>query len=70
MDSEVLHMSGSRLYDWGKMLEAGTIHTVMTTTDLQDNGLKLTLVATFFTVTIFKMLSAVLTALRLYPADL
>lgn len=47
----------------GKVLEAGTIHTVMTTTNLQDNGLTLTLVATFFTMTIFKMLAAVLTAL-------
>lgn len=34
------------------MLEAETIHTVIT--NLQDSGLKLTLVATFFTMTIFK----------------
>lgn len=29
---------------------AGTIHTVKRTTNLQENGLKLTLVATFFTI--------------------
>ena len=61
-------MSREQTISMGQTLEAGTIHTV--TTNLGDGGLNLTLVATFFTTTIFKIVSAVLTALLLYPADL
>lgn len=68
-DSDGIACEGRQTLQLGRMLDAGTIHTVITTTNL-DNGLKLTLVATFFTMTIFKALPALLTALLLYPANL
>lgn len=70
MDSDSARHVRKQTLELGRKLDAGTIHTVITTTNLRDSGLKLTLVATFFTMTILKMFSVVLIALLLYPANL
>lgn len=66
VNSDVSRTHGGRLYNLGRTPEQFTLW--LRTTILQENGLKVTLVATFFTI--FKKLSAVLTALLLYPANL
>lgn len=66
VNSDVSRTHGGRLHHLGRTPEQFTLW--LRTTILQENGLKVTLVATFFTI--FKKLSAVLTALLLYPANL